>query len=62
MFFRGVTLRYAAVIFLGLLLFLVTGLLVYMLWFTKPQEPPHRSRSVGSGAVEYSDETQVNIN
>ena len=56
MFFRGFTLRYAAVIFLALLFFLVTGLLVYMLWFAEPQEPPHRARSVGSSAVEFNDE------
>jgi hypothetical protein len=46
LFFREYTLRYAAVIFLLALFMLVTGLLVYMLWFATPQEPPRRSRAV----------------
>ena len=46
MFFRGYTLRYAAVIFLAALFILVTALLVYLLWFTSPQDPPRRSMAV----------------
>ncbi len=46
MFFRGYTLRYAAVLFLLILFMLVTGLLVYTVWFMPPQDPPRRSRPV----------------
>lgn len=46
MFFRDYTLRYAAVLFLLALFLLVTGLLIYALWFSPPLEPPRRSRPV----------------
>lgn len=46
MFFRGYTLRYAAVLFLLILFLLVAGLLVYTVWFLPPQDPPRRSRPV----------------
>ncbi len=52
MFFRDYTLRYAAVLFLLALFLMVTGLLVYALMFTQPQEPPRRSRPVVSSMME----------
>ena len=59
MFFRGYTLRYAAVIFLSALFLLVAGLLVYMLWFAAPREPPRKSRPVGNVPVN-TEQTVIN--
>ena len=62
MFFRGYTLRYAAVLFLLALFLLVTGLMVYLLWFSTPREPPRRSRPVWA-EYEYlgSDRTREEV-
>ncbi len=46
MIFRSHTFRYAAVIFIMVLLLSLSGLLIYMLWFSPPPEPPPRSRPV----------------
>jgi hypothetical protein len=52
MFFRGYTLRYAAVLFLLILFLLVAGLLVYTVWFMPPQDPPRRSRPVAVSLIQ----------
>ena len=51
MFFRGYNLKFAAVLFLLALFLVVSGLLVYMLRFPSPQEPPRRSRPVWADCV-----------
>jgi hypothetical protein len=62
MFFRGYTLRYAAVIFLCILFLLVVGLLAYTVWFMPPQNPPRRSRPVAvSQSIELLLEQKLNI-
>lgn len=48
---RGYNLKYAAVLFLLALFLAVSGLLVYMLRFPSPEEPPRRSRPVWSEVV-----------
>lgn len=52
MLFKDYTLRYMAVLFLLFLFLTVAGLLVYVLWFTGPREPPQRSRPVCSAVLE----------
>lgn len=51
MFYRGYDLKPAAVLFLLALFLVVSGLLVYMLRFPSPQEPPRRSRPVWADYV-----------
>lgn len=46
MVFHEKTMWYAAVFFFSALIFMITGLLVYMLWFSGPGEPPRRSLPV----------------
>lgn len=51
MLLRGYSLRYAALILFLLFFMTVSGLLIYLVWFSAPPEPPHRSRPV-SGIVQ----------
>lgn len=46
MFFRSYTLRYAAVISLLAIFLVLSGLVIYTLWFSPPPAPPPRSQPV----------------
>jgi len=44
-------LKFAAVLFLAILVLLVAGLMIYTIWFAPPRPSPYRSRPVAVSSI-----------